>query len=260
MSMYLSTVQANVFSLLNDALKEIVYEVNFCFSPEGLSIKTMDTSQSRFINLQLNADKFDEYRCEGTHILGIDMTFLHKLLKGSSNSDVLILSYNELHKHELCIEIHNNSWRNIKKYNLKLMDLDNPVYNTLPLEDDDIECSIQLDAQKFKSICKDLQTLSEIVEITSTDKELRFSCKSDVGNGSQTVELVEKNNYAHLLHISKDVSIIQGIFSLKHLYHFTKFSNICQTMQLSFANNKPLRITYACSDLGNISLYLAEYM
>jgi proliferating cell nuclear antigen len=256
--LHIRTVQANIFSLLNENLKDILFEVNWEFTQEGIEIKAIDNSHSQFVHLELYADKFDSYYCKEKLILGIDMLYLHKLLKGSSNDDVLIFSYNSSNTSELKIEIHNDDSGIVKIYDLKLLDIDVQQHQELPMSDDSENVMMNIDTQRFKSICKDLGNISDTVELTCTGNELRFECNGTSARGSQTIELSSKNPRAYISNIQEDV--IQGIFSLKTLYHFTKFSSLCITLELCFANDKPLRIKYTCADLGYICLYLAPFM
>jgi proliferating cell nuclear antigen len=256
--LYIRTVQANVFSLLNEALKDILIEVNWEFTPEGITIKAIDSSHSQFVHLKLFADKFDKYKCDERLVLGIDMIYLHKLLKGASNDDVLIFSYNNSNTSELKIEIHNDENGIVKEYMLKLLDIDVQQHYDLPLTEDAINITMNIETQRFKSICKDLSNISDTVELTCTGNELRFECNGTSAKGSQTIELSEKNPRAYISRIQDD--IIQGIFSLKTLYHFTKFSSLCTSLELCYANDKPLRIKYSCADLGFICLYLAPFI
>jgi len=256
--LYIRTVQANVFSLLNEALKDILYEVNFEFTDEGITIKAIDSSHSQFVHLNLIANKFDKYICKEKVVLGIDMIYLHRLLKGASNDDVLIFTYSHNNTSELGIQIHNDDNGIIKEYELKLLDIDIQQHQTLPLSDNDATVLMNIDTQRFKAICKDLGNISDTVELTCTGNELRFNCNGTSAKGSQVIKLNSKNPKAYISKYQEDV--IQGIFSLKTLYHFTKFSSLCSTLELCFANDKPLRIKYSCADLGYICLYLAPFI
>ena len=50
---------------------------------------------------------------------------------------------------------------------------------------------------------------------------------------------------------------MQGIFSLKHLTHFTKCTNLCNTTELYLKNDYPLIVRYQVASLGEIKLCLA---
>ena len=88
------------------------------------------------------------------------------------------------------------------------------------------------------------------------NNELRFICSDKGTRGSQIIEL----NTLTANIISGDVNnIIHGIYDLKNLYQFTRFSNLSQYLELRLVNNHALKITYPCSDLGSISLFSMPY-
>lgn len=52
--------------------------------------------------------------------------------------------------------------------------------------------------------------------------------------------------------------IVQGVFSLKYLSMFTKFTNLSNTVDLLMKNDFPLLVRYPVSSLGEIKLLLSE--
>lgn len=257
MSLLIKTVQANVFSLLNEGLKDILYEVNFKFTPEGIIIKAMNTSHSQFVYLNLEASKFETYQCKSPITIGVDMVYMYKLIRGVTNDDVLILSMDENNSSTLKISIINEITNISKHYDLKLLDIDEENHDKLPYNEESPKFIVNIGTQRFKSICKELSVISDTIEITCTDKEIKFECIGSSAKGSQTIDLDKNNQYAFITRSCDDV--IQGIFSLKTLCQFTKFSNLCNHVELCISNDEPLYVKYACADLGNITLFLAPY-
>ena len=91
----LQTVQVNVFKCLIEALKEIITETNVEISPKGLRIVATDPSFTILIHLFLEADKFENYKCDETLIIGINVINLFKLTKTMGNNDSLTLYIDE---------------------------------------------------------------------------------------------------------------------------------------------------------------------
>ena len=190
------TVQANIFSLLNEALKDILYEVNFKFDTTGISIKAVNKSHSQFVHLHMNADKFETFTCKYKMSLGIDMIYLYKLIRGVTNEDVLEFSLKESNNSVLKIKILNESTRISKEYDLKLLDIDDQDHNdTIPYNDSVPKYVLNIGTQRFKSMCKELSVVSDIVEITCTHEELRFECNGASAKGAQIIALNKNNPY-----------------------------------------------------------------
>ena len=57
------TVQAVPFKTMIEALKEILVDINIEFSEEGIKIMDIDATQSVLVHLQLDAEKFQVYKC-----------------------------------------------------------------------------------------------------------------------------------------------------------------------------------------------------
>jgi proliferating cell nuclear antigen len=254
---YIRTIQAHIFGLLNEALKDILYEVNLEITPGGICIKEVNNSHSQFVHLQLHANKFETFICHKPMTLGVDMIYLYKLLRGVGNNETLVLSVNESNTSLLKICIFNDDTGINKEYSLKLLDIDEQQHQKLPVADDVTKFVLSISTQKFKSICKELSVISDIIEITCTKREIRFECNGSSAKGLQQIDLSKINPHAFIVHDCNE--IVQGIFSLKTLCQFTKFSNMCSHVELHVANDEPIMVKYMCSDLGSISLYLAPY-
>jgi DNA polymerase III sliding clamp (beta) subunit (PCNA family) len=58
---------------LNSSISAIVIMFDKTFFPLGLNMQAMDTSNVCLVQMELNADSFDPYRCDKNMILGIDL-------------------------------------------------------------------------------------------------------------------------------------------------------------------------------------------
>ncbi len=253
------SIQAKVFSSLNEALKDILYEANFRFDSSGISIKAINKSHSQFVHLELQADKFETFYCKAPLTLGIDLLQMHKLLHGITTDDTLVLSMSENNTTILKIQILNEHTQVTKEYDLKLLDIDDQqsITNKIPYNNELPQFIIGLGTTRFKSICKELLSIGTMVEIICTNLELRFQCKGLGAKGSQIVSLAENNPHIYKRQSCND--IIQGMFSLKTLCQFTKFTSLGGTLELCLTNDKPISLRYTCADLGFITLFLAPF-
>ena len=88
---FVKTVQSTAFRTLVDAMKEIVADTNIVFDERGIMVKAVDDPQNAMVHLRLHADQFEEYICEGTHVCGVALLHLHRLLKTMASTDVLMI-------------------------------------------------------------------------------------------------------------------------------------------------------------------------
>ena len=137
----LKTIQANPFRILIEALKEFLTDVNIEFTKQtetndgGLSIIALNNSSSILVHLKLHAKNFDEFKCKNEQInIGVNMTYLFKLIKTINNTDILTLFLDDTDINKLGIKIENSDKNYISTYKLNLMDLDKTIYSIPPTD------------------------------------------------------------------------------------------------------------------------------
>ena len=64
-----------------EAIKDLVADVNFDISSEGISLQAMDASHVALVVLHLKASEFDEFRCDRPQTLGLSVSNLAKIIK-----------------------------------------------------------------------------------------------------------------------------------------------------------------------------------
>ena len=258
----LKTIQASAFRILIEALKEFLTDVNIEFTKHeiiddnhtgGLNIIALNNSSSILVHLKLDAEKFDSYTCANDKInIGINMTYLYKLIKTINNNDILTLFLDDNDINKLGIKIENSNKNYMSTYKLNLMDLDKNIYNIPPTEFNTI---ITMATGEFHKICKDLSMIADTVEIKSYQKKLIFTAKGEIasnqvicGETSNGLKIIQKNND----------DIIQGVYDLKNLILFTKCTNLCTNVEIYMKNDYPIVIKYNVAELGNIHLCLSS--
>lgn len=261
-----TTVQAGAFRILVEALKEILTDVNINFTKKvenvnengdkvvtgGMGILAVNSSHSVLIHLLLDAVNFDEYMCKKNKLtIGLNMTSFFKYIKTMSNLDTLTLFVDDEDPNRLGIRIENSEKNKVSNYKLNLMDLDYYDYTIPPAEFTSV---ITMPAAEFHKICRDMNSTADFVEIKNVNKQLIFSCKGEIG--SQETILGETENG---LTVGQDEdkdedTIIQGLYDLKNLTLFTKFTNLCGNIEMYMKNDYPLIIKYTVASLGQIHL------
>jgi proliferating cell nuclear antigen len=246
-----------------------------------MKIIAMDTSHIVLVHMVLHAERFEYYHCNGKLSIGINMLNLHKLVKTITNNDILTLFVDDSDMNHLGIKIENGDKNSRTSYKLVLLDLDNPNISIPPTLFNSV---ITLPSADFQKICRDMHNLAEYLEIKDVQNQLIFSCRGDFC--SRETVLCDNNNNNNnnnnnddghddrMLSMTQRRSdipgsgvcpvpgpgaqeIVQGVFSLKHLVHFTKCTNLCSTVELFLKNDYPLIIRYAVASLGEIKLGLA---
>lgn len=243
---YIQTIQGNSIKTLVEGLKDVLVEINFEVDDEGIKVKALNSSQSVFVFLKLDATKFNTYICKQKQNWSIYMPDFHKFLKTMGRDDVLTFTQQKNQTEKINIYIDNSEKSLQTKYSLNLYDINIETFEVPPQKFSSI---ITIPSQEFQKICRDLSVLSDKVEITSLRDTLTFFCKGDIGECTKTIG-------GSVIQQESD-EIVHGIFSLNHLVQITKFTSLCNSIELKFKKKYPLVIKYTCAALGDLTIALA---
>ena len=246
------TEQAGPFRILIEALKEILTEGNFIIDETGIKLIAMDSTHSILIHMKLGSGNFEDFHCKKRIKVGVNMLNLFKLIKTMNNSETLTLFIDEKDVNKLGIVIHNNEKNSVTTFYLNLLDIPDETIEIPPAE---FETELSFPSNDFQKIIRDMINIGSNIEIKSMGSQLILNCNGDFA--SQETVLGETNNGLKFSQTSPLETPIQGFFSLKYLFLFTKCTNLCQLINLYIKNDYPLVIKYDVASLGSIKLCLA---
>lgn len=251
----IKTVQISPFRTLMVALKDILLETNFTFQKDGIRIVNMDKSQTILVHMHLNADNFEYYECKKEKIIvGVNMLHLFKLINTIDNDETLSIYIEEQDYNDGIVEFLNLKFenKNIKQCKVQKLRLIEPEQEELTVPNVKFSSIINMPSSDFQKIIRDLNNISDKLEIKSVKNQLVFKCDGPFANAeiirseSDGMGFIQKNN-----------NIIQGEFSLKNLNYFIKCTNLCNQIEIYLANDLPLIVKYNVASLGSIKLGLA---
>ena len=87
--------EALVLKKILDAVKELVSDANFDCTDSGISLQAMDNSHVALVTFLLRAEGFENYRCDRSLSLGINVVSLSKIVKTAANDDNLTIKASE---------------------------------------------------------------------------------------------------------------------------------------------------------------------
>lgn len=239
------TVQTNAIRILFEALKNILADINFKADSNGLKLTTIDGTEKAIINIFLRSDKFEEYICETSVNIGINLVSFFKILKGIKNTDTISFTIYKDESEYIYISTTNTDKRCKNTSKVKLLDMDEKIYN---IPDIDFESFITMPSSDFQGYVSELAILSNKINIKKSDNQLTLSVKGDFAE--QTITINETN--------SDVVSAFQqGEFNIKFIQLFTKSTNLCSTVEIYLKTDFPLTIVYNVANLGQIKYCLA---
>jgi proliferating cell nuclear antigen len=252
--MYLNTVQGTAIKTLTEALKEVLTDVNIHFDSEGLQISNMDPGQISFVSLKLHADKFEEFYCPNSLLLGVNMMALHKLLKTIGNNDTVVLYVTKERPDSLGINIQNKKKKFNNNFSYNLLDVDLVHIDT---PDIDHDAQITMPCGDFQKYCRELSIISNHVTF-EVSKSKVFSMKVKGKFASQSLEIEESDDSNIVIDVNENIVSENkiGTFSLKFLNLFCKSSTLCNTIQLFLKAEFPIFIIYSVASLGTVKFCL----
>jgi len=241
------------------SIKDILIDATITFTKEGLRIINFDKSQTILVNVVLHADKFEYYMCKPEKIIiSANTVHLFKVISTMSNDDTLTIyiennDYNDGIVSHLGLQYDNTNIKQCYSQKLRLIDPD-----TEELEVPDVKYSsvINMPSTDFQKIIRDMNGISDRIEIKSVGTDLIFSCDGSFAS----CRILRSESDGSMEFITKpDASVvIQGEFSLKSLSHFIKCTPLCSHLEIYLANNMPLIVVYKASALGEIKMCLSS--
>ena len=178
-----------------------------------------------------------------------------------SNDDTLTMyidksDYNDGIVSHLGLQYDNGDIKQCYSQKLKLIE---PDIEDLDVPDVEYSTIINLPTTDFQKIIRDLNGISDRIEIKSIGNDLIFSCEGNFASSKifRSESDSVKEGCMNFIKKSVPTVIIQGEFSLKSLSHFIKCTPLCQHLEMYLGNDLPLIIKYNIASLGEIRLCLA---
>jgi proliferating cell nuclear antigen len=245
------TVQTGAIRTLVEALKCILVEMNFTFDKEGIKMVAMDNTRTVLVHMRLEASRFEKYHCSTPTVIGLNTDHLYRIVKTATNDDTLTLYIEKNDHNKLGVLLENGEKKQRTRYQLNLLDKDEPDIN---MPNSEFGARIVMPSIDFQKICRDMLLLmAKTVEIKSIGETLTFSCKGQFATRST---ILGDSDSEFSIHKQKTDEIISGNFSLPHLTLFTKCTNLSSNMELYMKNDWFLMIKYVVANLGEIKLCL----
>ena len=243
--MFLKTIQASALKTSFEVLKDVLNDVNVNFTKDGMNITALDNAKVALINMNLYADRFEEYECNEPVTAGINISNFFKILKIITSNDVLSISV--VDKEHMTVSIE-NSIKNTKSiFDLNLLWIND---DTLEIPEVKSSCTTILPSVDFQRICRDMGNIGTYVSIFRNSNILNISCTGDFAKQTTSID-TEQTDFSEN---------IGNKYSLKFINLFTKATNMCSNMKIqqTFPTDKmPIMFVYDVANLGNIEFYLA---
>ena len=276
-----------------DSIKDIITEGNFDCSPNGLSLQAMDSSHVSLIDILLESEGFEHYRCDRnipmgefsrstgsapslslpiTLLLeeeasadsfsfllllarpGLNIGNLVKMIKCAGSDDIVTIKCEDKPDNvTFLFESKDND--KISDFEMKTMTIDD---EHLLVPDQTYTAVVKMPSAEFQRLCRDMSQIGDTVHISVTKEGVRFSTSGDIGSANITCRpnpsADQKEEEKTEVQITEPVS---ASFALRYLNSFTKATPLSPTVTLGMVPNLPIVVEYKIADMGHVRYYLA---
>ena len=251
------TVQSIPFRTMTESLKEILVDCVFKFTPNGVSIVSMDNTKSIVVQMLLFKENIERYTCDDDYYLGVNLNTFYKVIKTITTADSISFRYDTSEPKYLSISIDSIEKRSKNTYKMQLLQFENEEELTFDIAV--FDTVLQMQSYYFQKTCKDLMNTGGIyVELLTSNESVIF--KSDdslLACELSLYETAEGFRFKKKPEHKKDV-VSYGTFTLKHLVTFTKCTTLCPVVTLYLQKEMPLVLQYQVANLGIIRYCIAS--
>lgn len=181
----------------------------------------MDTSHVALVSLNLSMEGFECYRCDSNVVLGINIANFSKVLKLADPSDSITLQADQ-DPSTLKLIFENAKTQKCTEFSLNLITLD---VEHLSIPETEYTSLITINSGEFSKICKELQSLSESLTISTATGEVTLSVEGPAGSGFIKLQSGESSTKEEQTLIEVEENVSQQ-FALNYLNLFNKASSL----------------------------------
>lgn len=248
LAVLMRTSQCLQFKSLLECLKELLTEVNVEFiENKGVRLVAIDPGNVAMVHLEINAVEY--FYAKGTVMAGIDMSFLHRMIRSMSSNDLMSWKIFDDEPHVMCIELENSDRRTTTVSKLKLLDLEEVNISIPPT---DYERVVRMPSSDLAKFIREMSNVGNILTVRGTRDTLEFLAEGKMASSHIIVKPTSAGlNWRH----ETNSATIEGNFLVKYVEKFSKIS-VDASVELFLKQNFPLVFRYELS-IGTLRFVIA---
>ena len=255
----IQSVQVSPIRNMITALKDVLTDATITFTKNGMKIINFDKTHTILVNVNLNANKFEYFRCDPDKVIVCANTLhLFKVISTMSNDDTLTIYIDKSDYHYGVVSYLGLQYENgdIKQFYSQKLRLIEPDTEELVIPDVEYTTVINMPTTDFQKIIRDMAGISDRIEIKSVGDDLIFNCEGNFA--TSRIFRTESQGNMNFINKPDAQTVVQGEFSLKSLSHFIKCTPLCSNLDIYIWNDLPLIVKYDVASLGSMKLCLAS--
>jgi len=236
--------EAKLWKNLMSAISTLIDEATFDIDEKGIKLRAMDPSHVAMVDFEWSKTIFDEYHCDETTKLCININEMLKLLRRVSGGESLEL---ELEKARLKMILRSKYTRTFRMATLEASSEEVPTpkisFNSI----------MKITSTCIKDAVNDASTVSDHIQFETTNDA--FIMRASGHLGSVTIEVDQESEEVLNLEVKKDS---KAMFGLNYLSEMVKAaSTLSDIVTLEFSTDMPIRLNFEFPQSGRLQYYLA---
>ncbi|KAK1939495.1 Proliferating cell nuclear antigen [Babesia divergens] len=238
---------------LFEALREICNDVSIDCSEEGLSMQAMDNSHISLIHLCLSPDFFQLYRCDTPCTLGLNISFMLKILAVVRDKSTIYLSRgDDSDDPVLSVRIidfgssgmDDDAESEALEAQVKLIDVER---EHLDIPNCEYTCQCIMNSRRFQEFAKYLNSIGDTVTISMNKDVIKLEAEGDGIKASKCF-----HNGVGEVRVSSSEPLSQ-MFATRYLVLFSKATALAQDVSINLSAGIPLSVKFNFTDALSMS-------
>jgi proliferating cell nuclear antigen len=236
---------ARVWRYMIASIEKILDEGVFVATPEGISLRALDTSHIVMVDLLYPSSAFVEFTVERDVVeVGVSFGVLSKVLRRATKNDELVL---ELKGNSIVVELKR---RGVRRFRIPLIHL---TYEKLPEPKIAFTVKAKMLGSTFRDVVRILKPIADSVTLkASEDGRLTFIGRGDVASGEVELSLDKQT----LLEASIE-SPDEASYTMEYFEYIAKASQVADTITIQYAQEAPVRVDLEYADGGRLTFYVS---
>ena len=223
---------------------ELVNEVKFKATADGLEMVAMDPANVAMVILKILSSCFIEYNVDSTEEVTISLANLKQILRRVKADDVLSLETTEDSKLKVQLK-----GKTVRSFSLPLLELDDREQRVPELT---FPITVEMPSSLLTESIEDVSVVAESVTLLGDKTELLVKAQGDLSKAF--IEI--KNDETTIIKTDSEDKF-KGKYSLEYLRKMMSGSKISDKVHVSFNTDYPLKIEYKVIDRVAMSFILA---
>jgi len=225
-------------------IAEIIDEGNFRIGHNGLSLLSPDRTMVAVVDFHIPSSAFEEFKVEGDHELGMNLSSLVDVVKRMKSSDKVTIQSGKENRVNIVVEGDGK-----RKFELSLLDIKT---EKPPIDQLKFSGKVEMKSSVLEEGIADADIVADSVVFNASPTIFRMFTKGD----TSAVELELKKGEPALVNIHTDDNV-RARYPLEYLKKMIKASKLSENAMLEFGTDYPMRLGFVNVDKVSLKFILA---